>query len=293
MNIYGHIKKAFPNPLKQLPWRLQWLRKTTSYKHAPVATLARLLMWTAAECIVKDLRFQQDGLHFITMRNNFCGLFSYVGGDYEKALLGNLKKNLSSGGVFCDVGANIGMYSVTGGRSVGESGRVIAIEAHPLTFQYLERNIALNQLTNIIALNVAVGAESQGNVEMEYSHGNSGSTHVANGGSPNTVRVAVMTLDDILKQRLINRIDFLKLDVEGFEVFALKGARNTLIGNPQIIVQTEIDARMLGRYQSKPEEVVSFLESLGFIAHEVNEKGLVHISAAGLEYGDIIWKRSC
>src|SRR5437763_1822635 len=65
------------------------------------------------------------------------------------------------GDIVVDIGAHIGLYTIISSKRVGFNGKVIAIEAHPENFEILNRNIQLNQLTNVIALNYAVYSEEE------------------------------------------------------------------------------------------------------------------------------------
>jgi len=274
-------------PLKQLPWRIRWMRQTSAYSIAPIPTSLRLLQWTAMELYKHRLSFRTQRFPFVTMPNNFCGLWSYVGREFENDLLSFVEKTLKPGQIFVDVGANIGIYSTHASAAVGLDGKVIAFEAHPVTAEVFRENAALNGLPNVRLINTAVGAEP-GTLEMRYGRGDSGSSHVAVGPDRSTVTVPVIALDLKLSELELTRVDYLKVDVEGFELFVLRGALQTLSANPGIVVQTEIDRRHLARYGVVPADVFDFMRKLGFQPHKVwPDASLSPIDQA--DYGDVIW----
>ena len=172
------VRPLVPLPIRQLPWRVRWMKKTPAYLHAPVTTAARLGYWTIAECLLNRLKFTEGPFHFLTMPNNTCALSSYVAGSYEPELLRFLNSNLNRGGIFVDAGANIGFYTAYASRAIGPSGCVIAFEPHPLTSSVLAENITLNELVNVTIVRAALG-NRVGELKMKYVQGDSGSTHVA------------------------------------------------------------------------------------------------------------------
>ena len=94
-----------------------------------------------------------------------CPLTDMIGrriflfGVWEPEMTAYVEATLRPGGVFIDVGANIGYYSMLASRLVGPSGSVVAIEPSPTNFSELKRNIALNHALNIRAIDMAVGDE--------------------------------------------------------------------------------------------------------------------------------------
>lgn len=138
----------------------------------------------------------------------------------EEVLLGAYVR---AGDVVVDVGANIGAQTLLASSLAGNRGRVIAIEPHPKTFQYLCENIALNRFQNIEPINVAVD-EAEGTVVFSNQLLDTSNHVVSTHGLP----VPARTLDNILSSYAFDHLDFLKLDIEGYEIKALRGAQATL-----------------------------------------------------------------
>jgi FkbM family methyltransferase len=130
------------------------------------------------------------------------------------------------GDVIVDVGAGRGEDTLTFSRAVGETGRVIAIEAHPLSFAILKNFCQLNGLHNVTALHLALMDQS-GAVRIIESASAWVENAVDYGDGPSNVKVQAATLDDICKEQGLSDIDFLKMNIEGAERFALLGMSST------------------------------------------------------------------
>ncbi len=124
-----------------------------------------------------------------------------------------------------DIGANIGCHTVFMAQAMQNSGWIIAIEPQRLTFQLLCANVALNSLFNVQCLNNAVG-DSEGTIVVPVlnpaSEQNFGGLDLRQHEEGETVKkITVDSLD-------LHRFQFIKLDVEGMEIMALTGARETI-----------------------------------------------------------------
>ena len=155
------------------------------------------------------------------------------------------------GDVVVDVGAHMGRYTMTSSRRVGQDGKVVAIEAHPGNFRLLNRNIKLNRLPNVIALNSAAYSkkavlklylpdERQGytmhhSLMVDYL-----SAKYKENAKKRYVEVESDTLDHLLQSAGIHRVNWIKIDVEGAELEVLKGAHETLSRNKNISLLVEV-----------------------------------------------------
>jgi FkbM family methyltransferase len=129
------------------------------------------------------------------------------------------------GGVIVDVGAGKGEDCVAFSRAVGVNGKVLAIEAHPATFQCLRTSIELNGLNNIVPIHCAI-TEKPGAVRMETADHWQESSVISNGTRGEQVRG--LPLDDLVMLHNLTRIDFLKMNIEGGEALAIEGMTQSL-----------------------------------------------------------------
>jgi FkbM family methyltransferase len=139
------------------------------------------------------------------------------------------------GDVIVDVGAGRGEDTLTFSRAVGPTGRVIAIEAHPQSFAMLKIFCRLNQLSNVTALHVAL-MDKPGTVEIAESSWWQENAINYDGGSSSGIKVSAATLDELCDKRQIKKINFLKMNIEGGERYALVGMKATMADIDQICV---------------------------------------------------------
>jgi FkbM family methyltransferase len=143
--------------------------------------------------------------------------------DYNLEELDFLRARTPAGGVFVDVGANVGTYAMVLARQVGESGKVIAIEPHPVTHARLAFNRAASGYAQVTLVAAAAGP-SDGELMIETDGDNLGASHIVSGeSSGKAIRVPSLRLQRILDDSGVSRVDALKIDVEGFEDRVLTG----------------------------------------------------------------------
>jgi len=187
----------------------------------------------------------------ITLKNKdgifFCGSSSLVmwGGSsfYESKIRKyiNLKK-----GVFVDVGANMGKHTVVLSKQLNKNGKVIAIEPEPNNFKILEKNIKLNKLKNVIPLNLAC-YDSNGFLDLYLDAEGAGTGHSLAEKVGPKISVKIRTLDNILKELKIKKVDIIKIDVEGAEPNVLKGATKILKKDHPKIIFEALDNKGLNK----------------------------------------------
>jgi len=143
--------------------------------------------------------------------------------DYNLEELDFLRAYTPIGGVFVDVGANVGTYAMALARHVGASGKVIAIEPHPITHARLAFNRAASGFSQVQPVAAAAGP-SDGELMIATDGDNLGASHIVSGDRPgNAIKVASLRLQRILGDAGAARVDALKIDVEGFEDRVLTG----------------------------------------------------------------------
>ena len=198
---------------------------------------------------VPVLRGRLRGARWITgsSANNGCWLGSY---EYEQRLA--FEKLVREGSVVFDVGAHAGFYSLLASRLVGSTGKVIAFEPLPRNLHFLREHLRINRVENVQVIEKAL-SDMEG--EVSFAEGeNSFNARIAPEG---TLIVKSAVLDELVEGDGIPAPDFIKMDIEGAETMALKGALRVLGKfHPTIFLTThgpEIHA-----------ECVALLEGLGY-----------------------------
>ena len=171
------------------------------------------------------------------------------------------------GDTVVDVGAHIGRYTIINSKRVGESGKVVYIEANPMVFEILNQNINLNKITNVVSLNCAAYSK-QTKIKLFLPPVEENHT-IYNTIMPDRatdekkfVEVNADTLDAILKSRGISEANWIKIDVEGAELEVLKGSTNVLSKSKDISILVEI--HNLDNNKNLYEHIMELLGSYNF-----------------------------
>lgn len=154
-------------------------------------------------------------------------------GSYEPALQALMAKTVKRGSIFYDIGANVGFYSLLASRLVGD-GKVYAFEPLPRNTVFLRQHLALNTVRNVDVIEMAVSDQvgtARFAVEATGAMG-----HIEESG---TLQVPSTTLDALTEQRRIAPPDYIKMDIEGEEGKALRGAERCLRSSrPTLLLAT-------------------------------------------------------
>jgi FkbM family methyltransferase len=161
---------------------------------------------------------------------------------YEPYLTDLMLSKIKAGDVVLDIGANIGYDTVLFANKVGKKGKVIAIEPDPINFEILQKNIKENKLFNVVAVQAAVGNENK-KMEIYESKTNYGDHRLwketlrpaGTSLDREALPVFCRRLDDLLKELEFTKIDFVKMDVQGFEPLVIKGGKETIEKNKPTI----------------------------------------------------------
>lgn len=183
-------------------------------------------------------------------------------GVYEPRELSLVRQVLPRGGCFVDVGANIGIYSAVAAQCVGPNGRVIAIEPDPYCFERLEKM----GLPNVSILKTAVGDKRETGAQLfipPAHEANRDGSLVYHAEGATTVCVPVTTLDEALAF-LTCTIDLMKMDIEGGEPAALRGADRLLKSGHIRAVLCEFNETLLHAAGSSREQLASTFHTFGY-----------------------------
>ena len=164
--------------------------------------------------------------------------------------------------VVVDIGANIGYYALMEAREVK---KVYAIEPEPKNYEALLVNIQLNKYTNVEAHNLAIG-DRNGKVLFDLANISNWHRVSCNNTEGNTIEVPMATLDTFLKDKEVHLI---RMDVEGYELNILKGAKEILERHP-LHLFLEVHRDYLKEYRGSTEELLELLDIHGFtITHSI------------------------
>ena len=220
-----------PQPRTQPSWHFA----QEYYEQRRWLACRRGALWEAARGRLQvplTIRWYRGTTVDVTLGND-NSLCLYVCGSFEPNEFAFLDKVLRPGMVFVDVGANDGYYTLFAAQKVGKGGRVVAVEPSTRERTNLERNIARNGLANATVVPVALGAAC-GTAGLRLAQGaHSGHNTLgrfANDGvqAESVEQVQVRTLDDVVAEQKLGRLDVIKIDVEGAEASVIAGGKSTL-----------------------------------------------------------------
>ena len=232
--------------------------KLKRYVPIPVKRFVGRFIMSFAPKLSKGTVLIKDGRRFKVIKDRlFLGVV--LTKEYEPDLSKIASKLIKEGDVVVDIGANFGWYTTLFAKCVGRSGAVHSFEPFPRTFQILRENVELNGLDASVHLNNVCVGEEAGEVVMACDGASeSGLAHVATSETMNTVTVSAVRLDDAL-DGLLGKIAYLKMDIEGFELFALKGMPELLQSENPPLIQIELNDEALDRASSNRKDIVSLL----------------------------------
>jgi FkbM family methyltransferase len=213
----------------------------------------------------------------------------FLTGQYEPNQFAFLDQNLHGGMVFVDVGANLGLYSLFASKKVSDSGTVLALEPSSREYERLRRNISYNGLANVRTLQIAA-SDHAGEAELLIAEaGHAGHNTLGDFGYDARLlhkeRVGLQRLDTLAENEKLSRVDIIKMDVEGAELFALRGAQET-IAKYRPILMLELSDRTLRLQGCNSREIWELLTGWGYKLFEYDGNSGLPVSAAFKEYFD-------
>ena len=152
--------------------------------------------------------------------------------------------DIKEGDIVVDAGANIGGFTLQAAKKVGKNGRVITFEPNERNMKILQMNCKANNFDNVIFCKKGLWSKKE-TLEFFESHRKGEHSLIHNDEQHDkfnlsSTKIEVDTLDNLLKEMNINKVDFLKMDIEGAEFHAIKGATNSILKQDNIKVLIEI-----------------------------------------------------
>ena len=259
---------------------LRKLAIATSFNgRLPIAQKILRRAFKGAKGIVQVEDFDRNLTIDLSLSEHMQSRIFWVG-YYNQEIVSLLDKLLLEEMVFIDVGANIGELTMVASRRVGPHGRVISFEPVSSNLLILTKNLDSNSLANtkIVAKGLSdrqgTAYMYQACVQTETSEENLGlnSLYAGTGDGVPIQSIPLTTLDLFLEENPLERVDFIKIDVEGAELPCLKGAEQTLRRfKPTLIVEVQNTSSAAAGYDQG--EILRFLEPLGYTFFHIGRRG--------------------
>lgn len=179
-------------------------------------------------------------------------------GYYDKVGSGILKEKLKNEDIFVDIGAHIGWFTLLASKYVGDNGHVYAFEPEPNNFELLNNNVELNGFKNITAIQKAIIDKSE-TLNFYLSKHNTGNHRIYDINNGRTfIKVQSTSLDEYFKANN-NKIDFIKIDIQGAEIRALRGMSEILKKNKRLKMYIEFWPWGIKKDTQDPKEFIDLL----------------------------------
>lgn len=184
---------------------------------------------------------------------------------------------IQPGQVILDIGGHAGYYTLLFAKYAGRKGRVFAFEPNPDNHAILEKNVKRNGFDNV-ELRREVVSDTSGPIQLYLPHrentGN-GSLYASSDTAFGNIEVEAINPDRFFQDRGIEKIDLIKIDVEGHEENVLRGLTHYLSlparACPEVFV--EVNKLTLRRAGKSPEQIFQLMESMGYSAYRIEEGG--------------------
>jgi len=209
-----------------------------------------------------------SGLRVKVYLGNDLSLCLYIDGCFEPNEFVFLDNVLAPGMTFIDGGTNAGLYTLFASRRVGPTGLVMAIEPSQREFNYLQDNLKLNKITNVKAFQIALSNKNDTGTLHIARDDHEGQNTLGIFAHPDikrshTEQVSLRRLDDLIDEEKVDRVDVIKLDVEGAESKALEGAHHILHRfSPLLLI--ELSDAALRSQGSSSSKLLGLIKSLGY-----------------------------
>jgi FkbM family methyltransferase len=193
---------------------------------------------------------------------------------FEKEELQFVKRLIKSGSAILDIGANVGWYSLNLSKEF-KNIRIFAFEPVPKTYNYLNSNLLLNNITGIKTYNIGFSDEEK-NVDIYLNPDCSGNSSLANllgSAKVEKVNCRFTTVDLFVKQNNL-KVDFIKCDVEGAELLVFRGAIEVLKSSKPIVF-TEMLRKWSAKFNYHPNDIIDLFKNLGYHCYSLNEGKLI------------------
>jgi FkbM family methyltransferase len=199
------------------------------------------------------------------------GMALSVRGLYEPVETGLFNKEIAKGDVVVDIGANIGYYTLIAARLVGPDGKVFAFEPDPTNFGLMKKNVEMNGYQNVVLVQKAVANNTE-KIKLYLSEENKGDHRIYDPHDGRTsIEIDAIRLDDFLRDHG-ERVDFIKMDIQGAEGGAIQGMPLLLQRNRRLKVISEFWPFGLKQFGADPAGYIDLFAKQGFTLYEIDER---------------------
>lgn len=239
---------------------------------------------------VRQTKFH--GFDLLVWANEYIGRRILTVGSFEKDEMDRLPSFVKPGDVCIDVGANIGLHTLSLSRAVGPTGHVFAFEPVKKNALLTQLNCELNNLHNATMTAAPLSDVSGKTLSANLPDNDSSFAYFSETGAMGDAG-ATQTLDEFCQSKAITAVHFIKIDVEGAEMKVLRGASRLLSspGAPRIVMVEMVDD-YLRRFGDNVPDAVAFMSSFGYKPFAVRDGELTAVAAAAIDTENVYFQKT-
>ncbi len=259
----------------RLIWKIPFLERylVTLTIDKPFGSLITKLPPNHYQYKVETIReVKRDGINYKLDLSDIVDWYIYFG--FQETSRKVLYDSMEVGQTVIDIGTNVGDVTLHAAKIVGANGKVYSFEPDPNNYKRLETNLSLNNFSNICINQLGLGDRAGTFSIAKVNSGNQGMNRVVkrNSNYQNLQQIQVITLDSYVTENKIDKIDLIKIDVEGFEYNVLKGSK-TVIDTFHPTFFIELDNDNLLEQGSSAKHLIELLVDSGYdIIHAENNQ---------------------
>jgi FkbM family methyltransferase len=201
---------------------------------------------------------------------------------FEPSELAFFQKYCRGNMTLVDIGANIGLYTALAMHQLDSTGRIVTLEPNPQSYTFLQKNVAANRTapkacSHVNALNMAAAPE-RGQKELRLNPENHADNRLYRGTYQGKVEnwdclpVEGRPVDQVLAELSIEEVNFVKIDIQGYEQKAISGFQKTLTHSQNVFLMSEFWPKGLKEAGGSAHEYLQMLKDVGFTLYELKEK---------------------
>lgn len=256
-------------PATLFVWTLNIYRALTKFKPY---SLSELRLLSFKETVIKNLKYKNISYKLaLNPENGLLDKNIFLNGPYEGEILDQFMNVVKTGDTCLDIGANIGHHSIFLSKLVGKTGEVIAFEPIQKLADQINLSAKENNLDNLKVVVSALGEKNYDTVIHinKYVIGSSSLLATRYGNDVEKINIKVSKLDDIFNSLNIQKIDFMKIDVEGYEWFVLDGGRDVISTHkPKIVIEYSPEYYRQNDV-SHMDKIISFLRENNYQLYDI------------------------
>lgn len=219
---FGSYKPSFlQQKILNISYKLPYGNKFINWTGKSIASLLKGIFlkfysYQVVDGVIHDMKWR------LYLSGNFCERkFFFAPQYYDVTELKYMHEYLPKGGVFIDIGANVGIYSLHAAKILSENGKVLSFEPNPFVLERFNYNLSVNEFTDRVITEQIGISDSKGEFELNLGEGNLGQSSLIIKRDGDVINIKCDRLINILQKYSIEKIDGLKIDIEGAEDKAL------------------------------------------------------------------------